>query len=119
MANTDKSPLSRATVLKLTALSLVVTAGLYAVDQATKQPAPKRTKAREVAATKENWSAAVDANASSLFAEGKQIFRFDTFGDEVFWTDTLKLHQAIEGEKFGRGRRSQSEDRAFCRTESR
>ncbi|MGZ4809348.1 MAG: hypothetical protein ACXV7D_08460, partial [Thermoanaerobaculia bacterium] len=36
-----------------------------------------------------------------LFAEGKSIFRFDTFGDEVFWTDTLKLHQAIEGEKFG------------------
>src|SRR5882672_10062611 len=23
------------------------------------------------------------------------------FGDEVFWTDTLKLHQAIEGSKFG------------------
>jgi len=58
-------------------------------------------KTGEVKATKENWSAAVDANASSLFAEGKAIFRFDTFGDEVYWTDTLKLHQAIEGEKFG------------------
>jgi mono/diheme cytochrome c family protein len=36
-----------------------------------------------------------------MFAEGQSIFRFDTFGDEVFWTDTLKLHQAIEGSKFG------------------
>jgi hypothetical protein len=36
-----------------------------------------------------------------LVEEGKQIFRFDTFGDEVFWGDTLKLHQAIQGSKFG------------------
>lgn len=58
-------------------------------------------KVGEVKATKENWSAAVDANATAFFAEGKSIFRFDTFGDEVFWTDTLKLHQAIAGAKFG------------------
>jgi hypothetical protein len=36
-----------------------------------------------------------------LVEEGKQIFRFDTFGDEGFWGDTLKLHQAIQGSKFG------------------
>jgi mono/diheme cytochrome c family protein len=28
---------------------------------------------------------------------GKQIFRFDTFGDESFWTDTLRIHEVIEG----------------------
>ena len=32
-----------------------------------------------------------------LINDGRQIFRFDTFGDEAFWGDTLKLHQAIEG----------------------
>ena len=37
----------------------------------------------------------------NLTAEGKQIFRFDTFGDEDFWGGQLKLHQAIEGEHFG------------------
>ncbi len=37
----------------------------------------------------------------NLVAEGKQVFRFDTFGDEGFWTGSLKLHQAIEGQKFG------------------
>src|SRR5215207_11149116 len=30
-----------------------------------------------------------------LAAEGREIFRFDTFGDEVFWTDTLRLHEVI------------------------
>jgi mono/diheme cytochrome c family protein len=28
--------------------------------------------------------------------DGQTIFRFDTFGDEQFWTDTLKLNEVIE-----------------------
>ena len=40
-------------------------------------------------------------NALQLIDQGKQIFRFDTFGDEAFWGDTLKLHQAIAGSKLG------------------
>jgi mono/diheme cytochrome c family protein len=28
-------------------------------------------------------------------AEGKQVFRFDTFGDEAFWTDKLQMHTVI------------------------
>ncbi|HET8770054.1 MAG TPA: hypothetical protein VFM71_03640 [Gemmatimonadaceae bacterium] len=30
-----------------------------------------------------------------LIAEGKQIFRYDTFGDEKYWTDTLRMHEVI------------------------
>jgi mono/diheme cytochrome c family protein len=41
------------------------------------------------------------ANALQMFEEGKQTFRFATFGDESFWGDTLKLHQAIQGSNFG------------------
>jgi hypothetical protein len=37
----------------------------------------------------------------NLIAEGKQIFRYDTFGDEAFWGGQLQLHKAIEGEQFG------------------
>lgn len=33
---------------------------------------------------------------SALIADGKRIFRFDTFGDEQFWTDTLRLHEVVE-----------------------
>ena len=36
-------------------------------------------------------------NEQQLFQAGQQTFRFDTFGDEAFWGNTLKLHQAIEG----------------------
>ena len=43
----------------------------------------------------------ISDNSQRMFEEGKQIFRYDTFGDEVYWTDKLKLHQAIEGSKFG------------------
>lgn len=32
---------------------------------------------------------------AQLAAEGREIFRFDTFGDEAFWTDTLRLHESI------------------------
>jgi len=43
----------------------------------------------------------IQQNAQQLLDEGKKAFRFDTFGDEVFWGDTLKLHQAIAGAKNG------------------
>src|SRR6478672_3125395 len=33
----------------------------------------------------------------SLVNEGKQIFRFDTFGDEDFWSGTLHIDKAIAG----------------------
>jgi hypothetical protein len=29
-------------------------------------------------------------------ASGQEIFRFDTFGDEQFWTDKLRMHIVIE-----------------------
>jgi hypothetical protein len=32
---------------------------------------------------------------------GRKIFRFDTFGDEAFWGDTLGLHRAIAGQANG------------------
>jgi mono/diheme cytochrome c family protein len=32
-----------------------------------------------------------------LVAKGKEIFRFDTFGDEQLWTDTLQLHNVVAG----------------------
>jgi mono/diheme cytochrome c family protein len=36
-----------------------------------------------------------DSNQEEMVAEGKQIFRFDTFGDESQWTDTLRMHEVI------------------------
>ena len=44
---------------------------------------------------------ATDTNADRMLAEGKQTFRFDTFGDEAFWTDALQLNRAIAGANLG------------------
>ncbi|HEV8273199.1 MAG TPA: hypothetical protein VGQ04_17920, partial [Chitinophagaceae bacterium] len=33
----------------------------------------------------------------SLVAQGKEIFRFDTFGDEDFWSGLLHIDKAIAG----------------------
>ena len=39
----------------------------------------------------------VDNAAKVLVRQGRSTFRFDTFGDEKFWGDTLQLNQAIAG----------------------
>jgi hypothetical protein len=36
-----------------------------------------------------------------LLDDGRQTFRFDTFGSETFFGDALQLHRAIEGARFG------------------
>ena len=36
-----------------------------------------------------------------MFERGREIFRYDTFGDEAFWGGTLGLHLAIAGERLG------------------
>jgi hypothetical protein len=43
----------------------------------------------------------INNNMQAIFNQGRQIFRYDTFGDEAFWGDTLHLHQAIAGEHLG------------------
>ncbi|VVB86601.1 Uncharacterised protein [uncultured archaeon] len=39
----------------------------------------------------------IQQNALWMMDQGRQTFRFDTFGDEAFWGDTLKIHQAVAG----------------------
>src|SRR5262249_53079708 len=48
-----------------------------------------------------SFDAQIRTNAQQMLDEGRQIFRFDTFGDEAFWGGMLKLHQAIEGATAG------------------
>ena len=40
-------------------------------------------------------------NANEFLEDGRATFRFDTFGDEVFWGGQLQLHQAIKGAALG------------------
>src|ERR671924_1221207 len=48
-----------------------------------------------------NINSIIRRNATELFKEGQEIFRYDTFGSEAFWGDQLQLHRAILCEKLG------------------
>jgi mono/diheme cytochrome c family protein len=43
----------------------------------------------------------VEEQALQAIHEGRQTFRYDTFGDETFWGGQLGLHRAIAGEEHG------------------
>jgi mono/diheme cytochrome c family protein len=41
----------------------------------------------------------IESSADHLLAEGRHVFRHDTFGSEDFWGGQLRLHEAIAGAK--------------------
>jgi hypothetical protein len=43
----------------------------------------------------------IDNNANKMMADGRKIFRYDSFGSEAFWGDELQLHKAILSKKKG------------------
>jgi mono/diheme cytochrome c family protein len=63
---------------------------------AAPQIAPAAAAGTELQAGLKEWGPAL-----AMLNRGRQIFRFDTFGDEAFWGGTLRLHEAIEGSRFG------------------
>jgi flagellar basal body-associated protein FliL len=36
----------------------------------------------------------ISKNTETMIEQGRHVFRYDTFGDEAFWGDAIKLHQA-------------------------
>lgn len=58
------------------------------------------THSKSAAAQSQNHDPVVQ-NATQKVEQGRNIFRFDTFGDQAFWGGKLKLHQAIEGAALG------------------
>jgi mono/diheme cytochrome c family protein len=37
-----------------------------------------------------------DDRSPQTLAEGQRIFRYETFGDEQFWTDTARMHEVVQ-----------------------
>src|SRR5215208_2620556 len=75
-------------LLPVAAASLVLGAVLFNVSAVSKSASGKGDRAALKAEQR-------------LFAQGRRIFRFDTFGDQAFWGGALELHKAIEGKKLG------------------
>jgi hypothetical protein len=49
----------------------------------------------------ETFTHEIAENSRRMLAEGREIFRHDTFGSEAFWGGQLRLHQAIAGSAHG------------------
>ena len=87
---TDRKALQLIKVLALAA-SLTIALG-YLSD---------RSRAQNPDRKDQGFDRQISENAQQMMEKGKRIFRYDTFGDEAYWTDKLKLHQALQGTKFG------------------
>lgn len=61
----------------------------------------KALKPKATSGSTNTYDNEVIRNVEKMFPEGKRIFRYVTFGDEDFWGKALRLHEAIEGSKFG------------------
>jgi hypothetical protein len=86
---------------------LGVAAGLTLIlwltaDVVTGLPAQNaKTAPKTATSTSAGFDAVIRTHSQRMLEEGRQTFRFDTFGSESFWGDSLHLHQAIAGEKLG------------------
>jgi hypothetical protein len=75
-------------------LVLLVVLTAYSVPAQKKPTGEPRAVVPEI-------DAGIDKHARQMLETGRRIFRFDTFGSEAFWGETLQLHQAITGEERG------------------
>lgn len=89
-----------AVILAAVAAALVVVNGTHAQGISIRsQGSIAASKIRNRKAR--NFDAQILAYANELFEEGRNTFRFDTFGDEAFWGGSLQLHEAIKGANLG------------------
>src|SRR5690349_25079460 len=88
--------MKRATVLIASTSIAGLVGSVFALaapkHQAPQHPAPQHSAP---------FDATITRNAQTQLEEGRKTFRYDTFGSEAFWGDTLQLHKAIAGEKNG------------------
>jgi hypothetical protein len=82
-------------VLPLALLFVVVFAWLSGSREVQGDPAVEAKKQTP------HFDGTISRHSSQMLEEGRKIFRYDTFGSEAFWGDTLQLHKAIAGEKNG------------------
>ena len=75
-----------------TFVAVALTTGAVLGGSATTSPLAKGKPAASAPAR----PGATEKTSPALVAEGRRIFRFDTFGDEKLWTDTLRLNEVVE-----------------------
>ena len=78
------------------AASLTVAVGYFS-DRSRAQQGDDRSRGQN----QKEYDQQISDNAQRMMDQGKQIFRYDTFGSEDFWGGKLRLHESIAGQKLG------------------
>jgi hypothetical protein len=85
---------------KLVAMIFILSAVILLISVQCSTKRQLRTSADD-SGNPDFWGTSINSNADDLLEKGKAVFRFETFGDEAFWTDKLQLHKAIVSEEHG------------------
>ena len=83
------------------ALAVGMTLSLSACQAQKAAEPPAQASKEATAGPSAPFDTTIGSNVQTMMDEGRRVFRSDTMGSEAFWGDTLKLHQAISGEKLG------------------
>ena len=81
--------------------ALLLSAGLLAIGVTLSVTGALEAQRNTPAVRPGSFDEVIGQTRDELFTRGQQIFRYDTFGDERFWSDRLRLHQAIAGARLG------------------
>jgi len=86
------------TAMAISIITLIIVAGQFIQCKTTKSDTRNTL---DMSGDPDEFDDAIKENSKELFDKGQAVFRFETFGDEIFWTDKLQLHKAIADEKHG------------------
>src|ERR1043166_10089694 len=86
------------TAVVVTSIMLFITASQFIQCKTTKADT---RNTMDMSGDPNDFNDAIEKNMKEMFDKGKAVFRFETFGDEVFWTDQLQIQKAIADEKHG------------------
>ena len=78
------------------ALSLVHPSGTVLILVLGIACAPQPPAREMPSSTPTGAGAAADDFSPQTLAAGREVFRFDTFGDEQFWTSTARMHEVVQ-----------------------
>src|SRR5437762_10791773 len=79
-------------------IALFVTSNQFIQCKTTKSNARSEV---DMSGDPNDFNDAIEKNMKEMFDKGKAVFRFETFGDEVFWTEQLQLQKVIADSKHG------------------
>lgn len=97
----DRSSFRRDSISPRTAIVVVIIGTIALASGWSAHLRAQGASARSAQTNARAFDDRVRTQAVAAFRQGRDTFRFDTFGDEDFWGGQLQLHRAIEGERFG------------------